>query len=109
MRLLSIGLLCLVAGALADKKLTYSCRNKNGGINKSGKDETKAGGTISDDFADKILDKIEDWSDGKYQAKQNRIGRDLVTIVCKDAKDNQVDALAAVADQQSIVNKHKDD
>merc|ERR1712113_36012 len=83
MKLLTVGIAFFIAGVLADKKLTYSCYNKTGGVKKDGHNETKAGGTISDDLADKILDKMEDWSDDKYEAKQNKIRRELVTIVCK--------------------------
>ncbi|CZT21318.1 uncharacterized protein RCC_07182 [Ramularia collo-cygni] len=111
MKFLSVGLLFFVAGALAsDYLLTYSCYNKTGGINKNGNNESKLAGKVSEDFADKIEDKMEDWSDGKYEAKKKSIGRNTITIVCKNGGvDTKQQALDAVSDQQRIVNSHKDD
>lgn len=109
MKLISVGLLFFVAGTLAlDYKITYSCYNKVGGPAMTGNNESKAGGKVSDDLADKIEDKMEEWSDDKYQGKKNTI-RHTITIVCKEKVDGQGAALDAIAEQQRIVKDHKDD
>ena len=109
MKLLSLSLLLFAASALADKKLTYSCYNKHGGVDKKGNNESKAGGSISDALGDNILEHIKTWSHHKYEAKQNRRNKDLITIVCKDKADSKDQALEAIAEQQKIVAEHKDD
>jgi hypothetical protein len=108
MKLLSLSLL-FAASVLADKKITYSCYNKHGGVNKTGNNESKAGGSISDDLAEKLLEHMPAWSEHKYEAKQNRHNKTLVTVVCKEKAENKDKALEAIAEQQKIVGEHKDD
>jgi galactose-1-phosphate uridylyltransferase len=109
MNLLSLPLLVLAAGVIADKTITYSCFHKHGGVDKHGKNETKGGGHISDDFAEEILEHMPKWSNDKYLARQSKRNKHLVVVVCKEHVDTKDEALKAVAEQQKIVNDHKND
>lgn len=91
---------------LADKKITYSCYKKHGGVDKKGNNESKAGGSISDILADNILEHVRVWSKHKYEAKQNRHRKDLITVVCKEKAESKDEALEAIAEQQEIVKEH---
>lgn len=109
MKLLSVGLLFFASGALAlDYKLTYSCYNKNGGVDGKGNNEAKAAGKVDDDLADKIEDKMGEWSEDKYQGKKNTI-RHTITVVCKEKVDSKPAALNAIEEQMRIVKEHQDD
>jgi hypothetical protein len=106
MNLLSPALLLIATGVLADKKITYSCYNKHGGVDKNGNNESKAGGSISDVLADNILEHVRAWSEHKYEAKQNRHCKDLITVVCTEKAESKDEALEAIAEQQEVVQKH---
>lgn len=71
-------LLLLASNVLADVRKQYTAKYLTGGVGGNGAIETRAGGRVSDEVKDLILEKTSEWSDGAYTA---RIGRGNILYV----------------------------
>ena len=92
---------------LADKTLSYSCHHNNSGApaSKDGYRVSKAGGSISDASAEKIIKDMPTWSDGRYLAWQNPAHASFIGTACKDNVESKERALEAMEDQEWIVKR----
>lgn len=101
---LSLTFLLLVANVQAGR-ITYTCLDNTGGVNKKGKIETKNGGRVPDDQMQVIIDNIPTWSGGEYSTVENASSKILI-VKCVNGVANRNLATTAINEQQQLVNKN---
>lgn len=101
---ISFAFLLLVANVQAGR-ISYTCYNKSGGVEKKGALEQKAGGSIPDDQEKVVVNGMHQWSNGKYTASISRVTK-IVVVKCVDKVANKDFAAKANNEQEQLVNSH---
>ncbi|KAI9647026.1 hypothetical protein NHQ30_005028 [Ciborinia camelliae] len=95
----------LLAASVQAGKITYTCKDNTGGVDKTGRIETKAGGRIPDDQDQVVVDGMSEWSDGQFTASIHERTKTVI-VKCVEGRANKNLATTANNEQEQLVNSH---
>jgi cell fate regulator YaaT (PSP1 superfamily) len=67
--------------------------------------EKKAGGSLTDEQGQEVIEKMGEWSNNKFKATKSRVANIITVVNTSNAKDKN-DATSEVNEAQQLVNKN---
>ena len=99
--------LSLLVGAMADPRVQYWAKHKQGIKEGETATERAARGAVSDECAQDVVANMPAWSGNKYEAKLGRLNiLSIGPAAGAEPYNTKSEALDAIADMQSIKNAH---
>ena len=104
LKLITLAALLFVSQVLAGR-IMYTTKVMNGGVDKKGTFERKAGLTILDEKDEEVTTLIGEWSKGEFKAHKNKT-TNIIVVEPVVAASSKSEAVALNNKAQSIVMKN---